>query len=90
VRPLLASTAGRLLGAATLALGFACCAASASADSIRQVTRGPDASDPQTAHVPWAVQATLSGNTVTITNPQPNDHLPHQYARNPRLRQRQL
>ena len=63
-----------LLGAAALVLVFACCAASANADSIGEVVKGPDSSNPDN-HVGWVVQATLNGNTVTVTNPQLNEGL---------------
>jgi hypothetical protein len=63
-----------LLGAAALVLVFAYGAASANADSIGEVVKGPDSSNPDN-HVGWVVQATLSGNTVTVTNPQLNEGL---------------
>jgi hypothetical protein len=71
MRLLRGSRAVGLLGAAVVALGCACCAAGASADPIGQVMKGPD-TNAVNDHVPWAVQATLSGNTVTVTNPQVN------------------
>ena len=71
MRSLLGLRAVGMLGAAAVALGFACCAASAEADSIGQVMKGPDTTSTND-RIPWAVQATLSGNTVTITNPESN------------------
>lgn len=79
MRSLLGSRAFGLLAAAALALGFAWFAARADADSIGQVYKGPDSTDPN-ARVPWAVQATLSGNTVTITNPGQNEGLVFAYS----------
>lgn len=72
MRSSLGSRAGALLGAAALGLAFVCCAASAEADSIGQVMRGPDTTAQGNPRVGWAVQARLSGNTVTITNPPVN------------------
>jgi hypothetical protein len=74
MRSLLGLRAVGMLGAAALALGFACCAASAEADSIGLVMKGPDTTSTND-RIPWAVQATLSGNTVTITNPESNAEL---------------
>lgn len=66
-------TATRLLGVAVLALVCASGAASADADSIRQVTRGIVDNSPADARVTWDFQASLNGHTVTITNPQLNE-----------------
>jgi hypothetical protein len=78
VRLPLASRAIQLLTAATVALGLGFCAASAYADPIGQVYKGPDSSDPN-SRVPWHVQATLNGNTLTITNPGENEALVFAY-----------
>jgi len=74
MRSLLGSRAVRLLGATALTLGLACSAADADT-GIGQVTKGvADSSNPDD-RVPWAVQATLSGNTRTVTNPPINEGL---------------
>lgn len=64
-------TARSLMGAAAVVAGCACLAATANAGTIRQVMKGIDAGDPDNA-VSYAVQATLNGSTLTITNPASN------------------
>ncbi len=63
-----------LLGAAAFALAFASGATSAGADSIGHVMKGPDTT-PTNGQIHWAVEATLSGDTLTVTNPQSNQVL---------------
>jgi hypothetical protein len=64
-------TARSLIAAAVVAAGCAFLATSAHAGTIRSVMKGIDAGDPDDA-VNYAVQATLDGTTLTITNPASN------------------